>query len=151
MRIAVTGHTAGLGKSFFQECINRGHTVKGFSRTNGYDLRDYTNVGHMLDQVNEFDLFINNAKPDYAQSQILYRLVRQGTCKKIVSIGSEVITSPPTWTDTFLLEYLTQKTALAHSVRVLSNVSKCQLILLNPAHLNDTNLYAIQQLDLLQV
>jgi len=151
MKIAVTGHTTGLGKSFYQECINRGHTVKGFSRSNGYDLRDYSKVGLMLDQVNDFDLFISNAKPDYAQTQILYRLVRQGTCKQIVSIGSEVILSPPSWTDTFLLEYVTQKTALAHAVQVLSNITKCQLILLNPAHLDDTTMYVKQQLDLLNV
>lgn len=151
MKIAVTGHTTGLGKSFYQECINRGHTVKGFSRTNGYDLRDYSKVGLMLDQVDEFDLFINNAKPDYAQAQILYRLVRQDTCKKIVSIGSEVIVAPPAWTDTFLLEYVTQKTALAHSVQVLANITKCQLILLNPKHLDNTDEYAKQQLDLLNI
>ena len=151
MKIAITGHTSGLGKSFYHECINRGHTVQGFSRSNGYDLRDYSKVGKMIDKIQDFDLFINNAKPDYAQTQILYRLVRSSTCNMIVNIGSKVIESPPNWTDTFLLEYFTQKIALAHAVQVLSAVSKSQLILINPEHLDDTDIFAKRQLDLLKV
>jgi nucleoside-diphosphate-sugar epimerase len=151
MKIAITGHTSGLGRSFYHECIQRGHVVQGFSRTNGYDLRDYSQVERMLDKVNGFDLFISNAKSDYVQAQILYRLVRQGTCQTIVNIGSQVIVSPPNWTDTFLLEYVTQKMALAHAVQVLSPLAKCQIILLNPEHLGDVGSYAKQQLDLLKV
>jgi dTDP-4-dehydrorhamnose reductase len=70
---AVTGHTSGLGNSFFRLLSNQGYQVQGFSRTNGYDLRDYSCVTDMLTQIKGFDLFINNAKPDYAQSQIVYR------------------------------------------------------------------------------
>jgi len=151
MKIAVTGHTSGLGKSFYNASIERGHSVYGFSRSNGYDLRDYTQVGRMLDAVQGFDFFINNAKPDYAQAQILYRLVRQQSCKNIISIGSQVITSPPEWTDTFLLEYITQKIALAHAHQTLSKISSCKLILLNPSHLLDTDEYAQQQLDILLI
>jgi len=151
MKIAVTGHTSGLGQSFYNESVNRGHTTLGFSRSNGYDLRDYSVVERMLKIVNGFDIFINNAKPDYAQAQILYRLVRSQSCKTIVSIGSAVITSTPAWSDTFLLEYVTQKIALAHANQMLSNLSDINLILLNPIHLDDTNAYAKQQLDILKL
>jgi nucleoside-diphosphate-sugar epimerase len=151
MKIAITGHTSGLGKSFYLECINRGHDVEGFSRSNGYDLRDYSKVGKMLDKIKDFDLFINNAKPDYSQSQILYRLFRSETCKIIVNIGSKVIESPPDWTDTFLLEYVTQKMALAHAVQVLSKITKSELVLINPEHLNDTDTFVKHQLDILKV
>jgi putative NADH-flavin reductase len=152
MKIAITGHTARLGQAFSVELQRRGHTVTGFSRSNGYDLRDYSCVGKMLDEIKDYDVFINNAKPDYAQSQILYRLVQQWDTGIIVNIGTDALESTPDWTDIFLLEYLTQKTALAHACRVLSSVSKCNIILLNPAHLdNNCTEYVKKQLDLLNL
>ena len=135
-KIAVTGHTAGLGKSFFDLLTQQGHHVVGFSRSNGYDIRDYSVVSKIIKEINGFDLFINNAKPDYVQSQIVYRLARDwnGT---VLSIGSIVVVNPPNWTDTFLLEYVTQKTALAHAHQVLEKVAKCKLVLVNPEHIQD--------------
>jgi len=135
-KIAITGHTSGLGKSFFDLLSRQGHQVSGFSRSNGYDIRDYSVVSKIIKEIQDFDLFINNAKPDYAQSQIVYRLSREwhGT---ILSIGSKVVIDPPGWTDTFLLEYVTQKTALAHTHQVLENVSKCKLILIHPDHIDN--------------
>lgn len=137
MNIAITGHTKGLGKSFYNLCVEKGHNTLGFSRSNGYDLRDYSKVTKMLEQITKFDVFINNAKPDYVQSQILYRLTREWDSGTIISIGSSVILRQPNWTDSYLLEYTTQKHALAHANRVLSTVSNCNLVLLNPDHLND--------------
>jgi len=152
MKIAITGHTARLGKDFSVELQRRGHTVTGFSRSNGYDLRDYSCVGKMLDEIKDYDVFINNAKPDYSQTQILYRLVQQWDTGLIINIGTKALESMPDWTDIFLLEYLTQKTALAHACRVLLNISKCKIILLNPAHLdNSCAEYVKEQLDLLNL
>lgn len=152
MKIAITGHTTGLGKSFYDELIRRGHHVEGFSRTNGYDLRVYSRVSAMLDKIVDFNVFINNAKPDYAQSQILYRLTQLWNNGMIISIGSMAIINDPQWTDSNLLEYLTQKTALAHAHSMISRISQCQLILLNPAHLdNDTLPYVQTELDSLNL
>lgn len=136
-KIAVTGHTSGLGKSFFDLLTQHGHAVTGFSKSNGYDLRDYSVVSKIINEIQGFDLFINNAKPDYAQAQIVYRLARDWT-GTVLSIGSKVVIDPPPWTDTFLLEYVTQKTALAHAHQVLEKVSKCRLILVHPDHISDT-------------
>jgi hypothetical protein len=147
MKIAITGHTSGLGKSFYDESICRGHIVEGFSRSNGYDLRDYSKVSIMLDKIAGFDLFISNAKPDYAQAQILYRIARSWKTGTVISIGTQALITPPNWTDTYLLEYLTQKTALMHAYNTLSPIVKCKLVLLNPAHLGDNPLlYAKQEL-----
>jgi hypothetical protein len=150
MKIAISGHTARLGKSFYDACIAKGHIVAGFSRSNGYDLRDYSCVTRMLEEIKGFDVFINNAKPDYSQTQILYRIVRSWNHGIIVNIGSSVIDKMPNWSDTFLLEYVTQKYALAHAVNVLSPVTSCNLILLNPSHLGDnTQDYVQEQLKIL--
>lgn len=150
-RAAVTGHTSGLGASFYRLLSQHGYEVHGFSRSNGYDLRDYTQVGNMLEHVKDFDLFVNNAKPDYAQAQIVYRLAREWTHGTVLSIGSHSSISLTDWTDTFLLEYLTQKTALVHAHQVLDPVAQCRLLIVHPTHLDDTDQYADQVLQELQL
>lgn len=145
---AVTGHTTGIGNSFFRLLKEKGYQVHGFSRTNGYDLRDYSCVTNMLHQIKGFDLFINNAKPDYVQSQIVYRLSRDWVSGTIVSIGSQAVIQDPGWTDTFLMEYLTQKIALCHAHKLLQPVVNCTLKIVHPAHLgNNPDLYVKQLLD----
>ena len=134
---AVTGHTSGLGASFYKLLAEQGYKVHGFSRTNGYDLRDYSQVTRMISQVKGFDLFINNAKPEYTQSQIVYRLVRDWNQGSVISIGSYATIESPSWSDTFLLEYLTQKMALAHTHQVLTPIAKCNLTIVHPKHLGD--------------
>lgn len=152
MKIAITGHTKGLGKSFYDECIRRGHTVEGFSSSTGYDLRDYSRVTAMLERIKGFDFFINNAKPDYAQAQILFRLAREWDKGVIISIGTQATETPTKWTDTFLLEYLTQKIALKNAHLLLSPVCSCQLFLINPTHLGDqTDQFASAELDKLNI
>jgi hypothetical protein len=143
---AITGHTTGLGNSFFRLLQSHGYETVGFSRSNGYDLRDYTKVGNMLEHVRGFDLFINNAKPDYAQSQILYRLARSWTQGTIVSIGSRAVIQDPKWNDTFLLEYLTQKTALCHAHNALSKLAGCRMIIVHPEHLGEQTDQYVEEL-----
>ena len=141
---AITGHTSGLGNSFYILLRQQGYEVHGFSRTNNYDLRNYSHVSRMLDEVRDFDLFINNAKPDYAQVQIVYRLVREWQKGTILSIGSNAVVDTPVWSDTFLLEYLTQKTALTHAHKVLQPIAKCRLLIEHPRHLENTDAYVAQ-------
>jgi len=137
-KIAVTGHTSGLGKSFFDLLSTQGHEVVGYSKSNGHDLRDYSIVSKIIEEIQGFDLFINNAKPDYSQAQIVYRLARSWD-GILLSIGSRAVVDPPKWSDTFLLEYLTQKTALVHAHNVLESVSKCKLVIVHPAHIQNTD------------
>jgi NAD(P)-dependent dehydrogenase (short-subunit alcohol dehydrogenase family) len=142
---AITGHTSGLGASFYKLLDKHGYEVHGFSRSNGYDLRDYSQVSYMLEQIKEFDLFVNNAKPEYTQAQIVYRLARDWHKGTVLSIGSQAAINLPEWTDTFLLEYLTQKTALIHAHQVLKPVVNCQLLIVHPHHLdNNTDQYVEQ-------
>lgn len=145
-RAAVTGHTSGLGASFYRLLNEHGYEVHGFSRTNGYDLRDYSQVGRMLNEIEDFDLFVNNAKPDYAQAQIVYRLARRWEHGTVLSIGSQAVLKPVGWTDTFLLEYLTQKAALVHAHQTLESVARCQLLLVHPEHLDDKTDEYVEQL-----
>lgn len=81
MKIAITGHTSGLGKSFYEHYTKLGHEVIGMSRSNGYCLpNDLTKVAV---EANKCDLFINNAYCDISQSELL-----QKTTVAVVSCGS---------------------------------------------------------------
>ena len=45
LKIAITGHTEGIGKEIYDYFELFGHNVKGFARANGYDLSvDYQKV-----------------------------------------------------------------------------------------------------------
>jgi hypothetical protein len=148
-KAAITGHTSGLGAAYYRILATKGYETLGFSRTNGYDLRDYSKVSDMIQRIQEFDLFVNNAKPDYAQSQILYRLVRSGFTGKILNIGSKILDKDPHWSDLSLLEYYTQKTALMHAVKVLQPHSMGRIFLFNPEHIDNADLIVDQSLDLM--
>jgi hypothetical protein len=136
---AVTGHTSGLGKHIKEYLESCNYNVTGFSMSTGFDLRDYDTVAKVISLVKDFDLFVNSAKPDYTQSQILYRLLAAGFNGKILNIGSPVAHSiPKSWSDLGLLEYATQKAALYHAHQTLSKFFPDQLILWEPLHTNDT-------------
>lgn len=136
-RAAVTGHTAGLGKLIKEYLESQNYNVLGFSKSTGYDLRDYSQVTKLLDTVSEFDLFVNCAKPDYVQSQLIYRLLKSGFKGKILNIGSPVVHHNTGWTDLGLLEYITQKTALFHAHQTLEKFYPTQLIMWEPKHTSD--------------
>lgn len=64
MKIGITGHSDFLGKGLF-DFLSKNHEVIGFSRSNGYDLKNYKKI---LDDVKDMDVFINNTyHPEYQQ------------------------------------------------------------------------------------
>jgi NAD(P)-dependent dehydrogenase (short-subunit alcohol dehydrogenase family) len=95
MKVAITGHTRGIGKALADYFAQQGHEVKGFSRSNGYQLpKHYMNV---ITEARDCDVFVNNAHAGEAQSLILTQLcqfdwVKQN--KKIVNICSLAALTP---------------------------------------------------------
>ncbi len=68
MKVVVTGHTSGLGKTLYDRLSEKHHTI-GLSRSNGHDLsKDIASF-----QVENFDVYINNAYHAYAQVDLLYQ------------------------------------------------------------------------------
>jgi hypothetical protein len=143
--VALTGHTRGLGKHIYNYLVKNNYSAQGFSFSTGCDLRDYSQVGAMIKSVKSCDWFINCAHPDYCQTQILYRLLKENFKGKILNIGSPVVHRPPDWTDLDLLEYVTQKTALYHAHQTLDTMFPNQLILWEPDHDLDEN-YIVNEL-----
>ncbi len=72
MRVAITGHTGGIGLAFFNYFTSKGHEVVGFSRSNGFPLP--LSFSKIVSEVQDFDLFINNAHVSLCQLKFLKEL-----------------------------------------------------------------------------
>lgn len=70
MKIGITGHSDFLGKGLF-DFLSKNHEVIGFSRSNGYDLKNYEKI---LDDVKDMDVFINNTYHAEYQQKIFEEL-----------------------------------------------------------------------------
>lgn len=66
MKIAISGHTKGIGKSIFDNI-----TSNGFSRKNGFDI---TKPDDFIESVKNFDVFINNTFHPIYQKEIFEKL-----------------------------------------------------------------------------
>ena len=92
MKVAVTGHTSGIGKYIYDYFTALGHEVVGFSRSNGYNIADESARNNILDLAKDFDIFVNNAYVNFDDSQ--ERMLRQiadkwkNTNKTIINISS---------------------------------------------------------------
>ncbi len=89
MKIAITGHTKGIGKAI----ANLYYTdeVLGFSRSNGYDLSETGVVDKILHKSADCNIFVNNAHYDFAQCELLdgiFNLWKDDPSKTIVNIIS---------------------------------------------------------------
>ena len=69
MKVAVTGHTKGIGKSIFDYFKNKGLEVVGFSRSTGFDISNEEDRNRILEMSKDCDIFVNNAYKDYDNSQ----------------------------------------------------------------------------------
>jgi hypothetical protein len=92
MKIAITGHTRGIGKAIYKS-LEANNVVVGLSKSNGFDIND---VDQIVDIAKDCDCFINNAYSDLQQEILLRRLCElwQGQDKMIITIGSGVVDYP---------------------------------------------------------
>jgi len=67
VKVAITGHTQGLGKALFDIYDNS----MGFSRSNGFDINDPDPI---VKASLDCDIFINNAWDKFAQINLLENL-----------------------------------------------------------------------------
>ena len=130
MKIAITGHSAGIGKSVTSLLESRRHQVIGLSRRNGKNIRSLHKI---LGDIIDCDMFINNAQEGFAQTELLYKVWHQwhNQRKLIWLIGS--IMSAQYSVDFEMQEYKLQKQTLDQAYYNLKNTSsKCRLVLIRP-------------------
>lgn len=134
MKIAITGHTRGIGKAISDIFTDQKHEVIGLSRSNGYDIK---NTQSIIDAAKDCDVFINNAYLDLQQEKLMktMNLEWKGTDKVIISIGSIVTDYPriERELDNQDWPYRNHKRAVRDSFRRMTKFPmSCRLILISP-------------------
>ena len=115
MKIAITGHSAGIGQALAKLYTEQGHEVIGLSRRIGYNIRSVPKVAGMIEPC---DVFINNAQVGFAQTELFWEVWNRwrGQNKTIINISTQMtdnsVAPREEWD-----QYLIQKKALelAHS------------------------------------
>ena len=138
MKIAITGHSAGIGQAFAKILQQRGHEIVGLSKRNGDNIRV---IPKIADKIEHCDLFINNAQSGYAQTELLYEICQrwQNQPGKCIWCVSTMMTQSPIdvsiagQTDYHLSQYRNQKIALEEAcVQLRHKPDMPNIVLIRP-------------------
>lgn len=129
MKIAITGHTAGIGAAFAKGFARHGHEIVGISKRNGHNIR---NIPKIRDMILPCDMWINNAQAGYAQTELVYQIWefwKNIPNKFIWHISTMLTTSQRSvltngMTDVAILSYTNQKRALEDAFYQLKSLSQ---------------------------
>ena len=119
MKIAITGHTAGIGQALAKEYVLDEHEVVGLSRREGNNIR---NISKICDQIEPCDVFVNNAQAGYTQTELLFEMAQRwtGTKKHIIVISTMMTQDPVSVLPGLdMLAYHQQKVTLEEMVKQL--------------------------------
>ena len=119
MKIAITGHTAGIGQALAQEYCLDGHEIIGLSQREGNNIR---NTPKICNQIEPCDVFVNNAQAGYAQTEVLFEMAKRwtGTKKHIIVISTMMAQHPVSILPGLdMLAYHQQKITLEEMVKQL--------------------------------
>lgn len=96
MKIAITGHTKGIGKAITDYLQDQGHEVLGYSRSNGFDISSEHVRNFIVEQLKYCDVFINNAFALSAQKDLLLKSINlwRDTDNIIINMNSKSILMP---------------------------------------------------------
>lgn len=117
MRIAITGHTAGIGQALSKQYSQLGHEIVGISRREGNNIR---NVPKICDMIEPCDMFVNNAQAGYAQTELLFEMAQRwrSTQKHIMVISTMMTQDPVSVVPGLDMDhYRVQKVALEEAVK----------------------------------
>lgn len=131
MKIAITGHSAGIGQALAKIYTEQGHEVIGLSRRIGYNIRSIPKVASVIESC---DVFINNAQVGFAQTELFWEVWNRwrGQNKTIINISTQMTNNSVAPTEEWD-QYLIQKKALelAH-MQCQERSLLPKLILINP-------------------
>lgn len=91
-KVGITGWTSGIGRALYEHFKQVGCAVRGYSRTNRFNLEDPWTVTNIVEDTVDLylDVFINNAYSDFRQVELLYALWEEwkDQDKMIINISS---------------------------------------------------------------
>ena len=142
-RVAITGHTKGIGEQLWNRLEDRGIQLKGFSKSTGYNLQRVSTCKKVVQEVVDWnaDVFINNAYVPDNQVRLLYLLYEHWENKprliiNLSATSSDSITNfsqmgyNENWTP-----YVSDKARLDFASLQLANMykkGKCRVSLVKP-------------------
>jgi NADP-dependent 3-hydroxy acid dehydrogenase YdfG len=142
-RIAITGHTRGIGEQLWNRLEDRGFELKGFSRSTGYNLQRVSTCKRVAEEIAEWnaDVFVNNAYVPDNQVRLLYLMYEHWVEKprliiNLSATSSDSITNfsqmgyNENWTP-----YVSDKARLDWASLQLANMfkqGKCRVSLVKP-------------------
>lgn len=119
-KIAITGHSAGIGQALSKIYESQGNEIIGLSRRNGYNIRS---IPKLVSMISPCDMFINNAQAGFAQTELLfavYEAWRGIPNKKIINISTMMTSLPISPISGYeMIQYHTQKLALEEAHKQL--------------------------------
>jgi NADP-dependent 3-hydroxy acid dehydrogenase YdfG len=132
LKIAITGHTSGIGQALYTYLKEHGHDVRGFSRSTGHDLGETATISRLIEETADCDVFINNAYYDWTQVDLMFAMFEnwKDQDRLILNIGSD----SGDGIKTFMHPYATKKAAIDHGSAQLNAVqnARCRVTNLKP-------------------
>lgn len=133
MKIAITGHSAGIGQALSKVYESRGHEIVGLSRRNGYNIRSLPKI---LNPIRNCDMLINNAQSGYGQVELLFavwEMWQNDESKIIMNISTMMTIDPVSVIDGLTYDaYRIQKLALEEAFSQLRYKGGPKLIMVKP-------------------
>jgi NAD(P)-dependent dehydrogenase (short-subunit alcohol dehydrogenase family) len=115
MKIAITGHTAGIGQALAEAYY--GNEIVGLSTREGNNIRNTPKIANLIEPC---DVFINNAQAGFAQTELLFEVHRRWeTTQKHIIVISTIMAGEPVSTIAGMEEYRLQKATLEAAVQQL--------------------------------
>ena len=143
MKVAITGHTQGIGRAIAD--LYPDHI--GFSRSNGYDISVETSREQIVHESLDSDIFINNAVIDHCQTKMfmeIFDVWKHNPNKTIVNINSRA--KYLAGTDN---EYWNAKVKLFEQVAKNLFGRKCRIININPGYvMTDSSKESIEKFNM---
>ena len=131
--ITLTGHTKGIGKAL-HTTLSQNFNVKGYSRSNGYDISTEKGRQIIFDESYNANIFINNAYHSNAQTELFTLFFENWMYdenKTIVNISSQskYPGQSVNWSG-----YSAYKASLNHQAYLCAFKTdrKCRIITINP-------------------
>jgi len=133
MKIAITGHTAGIGKAFAEAYSE--HEIIGLSKRDGNNIRNTLQIANAIEPC---DVFVNNAQDGYAQTELLLEVhKRWANLDKHIIVISTMMTQQPVAPKS-MEAYRLQKVALEDTVRQLRFTMRYpEITIVRPGRVDD--------------
>lgn len=113
MKVAITGHTSGLGKILYNYFVSQNYEVIGMSRSNGYNIE--SDQDKIIENLTGADIFINNAHSYDYQTELMHKAVNK--VDYMILSGSAL----QLYKDYATYSFLEEKSKLHNEARLLSN------------------------------